>query len=40
MFFFLKETVVKSPVSGKIAKIAIQKGQKLEGDDLLFEIDE
>ena len=33
------ETVVKSPVDGKVLKIAIQNGQKLEGDDLLVEID-
>lgn len=33
------ETVVKSPVSGKIIKLAIQNGQKLDGDDLLVEID-
>ncbi|RNA12573.1 pyruvate mitochondrial-like [Brachionus plicatilis] len=33
------ETVVKSPVSGKIVKLAVQNGQKLEGDDLLVEID-
>ena len=33
------ETVVKSPVEGKVTKIAIQNGQKLEGDDLLLEID-
>ena len=33
------ETVVKSPVSGKIVKLAIQNGQKIEGDDLLLEID-
>jgi len=33
------ETVVKSPVDGRIKSIAIQNGQKLEGDDLLFDID-
>ena len=33
------ETVVKSPVDGKVLKVAIQNGQKLEGDDLLFDID-
>lgn len=33
------ETVVKSPVSGKIKKLAIVNGQKLEGDDLLMDID-
>lgn len=33
------ETVVKSPVDGKITKLAIQNGQKLEGDDLLLEMD-
>jgi biotin carboxyl carrier protein len=31
---------VKSPITGKISKISIQKGQKIEGDDLLLEIDE
>ena len=33
------ETVVKSPFDGKITKLAIQNGQKLEGDDLLLEMD-
>ncbi len=33
------ETVVKSPVSGKVLKVAIINGQKLQGDDLLLEID-
>ena len=33
------ETVVKSPIEGKVTKVAIQNGQKLEGDDLLLEID-
>ncbi|CAF0720897.1 unnamed protein product [Brachionus calyciflorus] len=33
------ETVVKSPVDGKVKKLAVQNGQKLEGDDLLVEID-
>lgn len=33
------ETVVKSPVAGKIKKLAITKGQKLEGDDLLMDLD-
>lgn len=33
------ETVVKSPVSGKVLKLAITNGQKLEAEDLLFEID-
>lgn len=33
------ETVVKSPVTGKVKKLAIEKGQKLEGDDLLMDID-
>lgn len=32
------ETVVKSPIDGKVAKMAIQVGQKLEGEDLLMEI--
>jgi len=32
------ETVVKSPVDGKVMKVAIQNGQKLDGDDLLFDI--
>ena len=33
------ETVVKSPVGGKIKKIAVASGQKLEGEDLLLEIE-
>ncbi len=33
------ETVVKSPVSGKVKKVEVANGQKLEGDDLLIEID-
>lgn len=33
------ETVVKSPVAGKIKKLSITNGQKLEGDDLLMDID-
>lgn len=33
------ETVVKSPVTGKIKKLSVSKGQKLEGDDLLVDID-
>lgn len=33
------ETVVKSPVTGKIKKLAIAPGQKLDGDDLLMDID-
>ncbi len=33
------ETVVKAPVAGKVLKVAVSNGQKLEGDDLLVEID-
>lgn len=33
------ETVVKSPVAGKVTKLAVAPGQKLEGDDLLMDID-
>lgn len=33
------EMVVQAPVSGVIKKISAQKGQKLEGDDLLLEIE-
>jgi pyruvate carboxylase len=33
------ETVVKSPIDGKITKVAIQNGQKLDGDDLLLDIE-
>jgi pyruvate carboxylase len=33
------ETVVKSPVNGKVKQIAVINGQKLEGDDLLVRID-
>lgn len=33
------ETVVKSPVDGKIKSVSIVNGQKIEGDDLLLEID-
>ena len=33
------ETVVKSPVSGIVKKVEVANGQKLEGDDLLIEID-
>lgn len=33
------ETVVKSPVSGKVTKVAVSSGQKLEGEDLLVAID-
>lgn len=33
------ETVVKSPVTGKVKKLAVTPGQKLEGDDLLMDID-
>jgi len=32
------ETVVKSPVAGKITNLAVVKGQKLEGDDLLMDV--
>ena len=34
------ETVVKSPVGGKIKQVSVVKGQKLEGDDLLVELSE
>ncbi len=34
------ETVVKSPVSGKVKRVEVSNGQKLEGDDLLVEIDD
>jgi pyruvate carboxylase len=33
------ETVVKSPVNGKVIKMPIKVGQKLEGDDLIVEVD-
>jgi pyruvate carboxylase len=33
------ETIVKSPVSGKVKTLAIANGQKLEGEDLLLEIE-
>ncbi len=30
------ETVVLAPKAGKIAKILVKKGMKMQGDDLLF----
>lgn len=33
------ETVVKAPISGKIKNIAVVNGQKLDGDDLLIDIE-
>lgn len=33
------ETVVKSPIDGKVKKLSVINGQKLEGDDLLLEIE-
>ncbi len=30
------ETVVSAPKAGKIAKILVKKGMKMQGDDLLF----
>ena len=33
------ETVVKSPVAGKVTVISVVNGQKLEGDDLLVKIE-
>ena len=33
------ETVVSSPVAGKVKRVAVNTGQKIEGDDLLVEID-
>lgn len=33
------ETVVKSPLDGVVKKMAVQTNQKLEGDDLLVEIE-
>jgi pyruvate carboxylase len=33
------ETVVKSPIDGKVKAVSVAKGQKLEGDDLLVEIE-
>lgn len=32
------EMVVQAPISGTVARLSIQKGTKLEGDDLLLEI--
>jgi biotin carboxyl carrier protein len=34
------ETVVKSPVSGKVTRVEVINGKKLEGDNLLVEIDD
>ena len=33
------ETVVKSPISGKVKKIHVQAGQQVQGDDLLLELE-
>jgi pyruvate carboxylase len=33
------ETVVKAPIDGKVKKVSIVSGQKIEGEDLLMEID-
>lgn len=33
------EMVVTAPVSGKVRLIAVNRGMKLEGDDLLMEIE-
>lgn len=33
------EMVVQSPVAGVVKRIAVEKGMKLEGDDLLLEIE-
>ena len=33
------ETVVKAPANGKVLKVAVHNNQKLEGDDLLLEMD-
>lgn len=33
------ETVVKSPISGKVKKIYIQTGQQVQGDDLVVELE-
>jgi pyruvate carboxylase len=34
------ETVVKSPVSGKVTRVEVINGKNLEGDNLLVEIDD
>lgn len=34
------EMIVQSPVSGKIKSINVKKDMKIEGDDLIMEIDE
>jgi len=34
------ETVVKSPVIGKVTRVEVINGKKLEGDNLLVEIDD
>ncbi len=33
------ETVVKSPIGGKVTKVSVVNGQKLEGEDLLVNIE-
>ena len=33
------EMVVNAPVSGKVKNIIVEEGMKLEGDDLLMDID-